>query len=373
MGVRRSNRNKNPPVFSHEFIIQNHADIVSCIAMVFVIGLMFQATSPVAALFVSMQHNVTLNDSNAVVDWTYYTYGLKDLFNVFFYSLICIVLHAVVQEYVLDKLNRKMHLSKVKHSKFNESGQLMAFYVISAVWGIDLIVRESFFNISQLWEGYPHANMPFLYKFYFIIQISYWIHSFPELYFQKLKKEEMPARIQYAILYLIFIVASFLLNFTRVALAMLVLHYIVEFVYHSARLVYFAEKTDIANTCFMVFNVLFVIVRLGTITLAVLTFWYGLVQSGQETLNFATGNFNTKIIRINCLAAVVFLQGWMMWNFIYFHLKRLREKSITSRKLKSPSKKKAKTPEEDISCLPEVDQNSAQQNGIRARSKAKAK
>lgn len=29
---------KSPPIFSNEFIIQNHADIVSCVAMVFVIG-----------------------------------------------------------------------------------------------------------------------------------------------------------------------------------------------------------------------------------------------------------------------------------------------------------------------------------------------
>ncbi|MPC69324.1 Translocating chain-associated membrane protein 1 [Portunus trituberculatus] len=39
-GVRRAN--KNPPILSHEFVIQNHADIVSCVAMVFVLGLMFQ-------------------------------------------------------------------------------------------------------------------------------------------------------------------------------------------------------------------------------------------------------------------------------------------------------------------------------------------
>ena len=36
-----------------------------------------------------------------------------------------------------------MHLSKVKHSKFNESGQLAFFYAVSAFWGIDLIVRVS--------------------------------------------------------------------------------------------------------------------------------------------------------------------------------------------------------------------------------------
>ncbi len=43
----------------------------------------------------------------------------------------------------LQKLNRKMHLSKVKHSKFNESGQLLVFYVVSAVWGTDIIIRVS--------------------------------------------------------------------------------------------------------------------------------------------------------------------------------------------------------------------------------------
>ena len=35
---------KNPPIFSHEFMIQNHADIISCIAMVFVVGLMIQVS-----------------------------------------------------------------------------------------------------------------------------------------------------------------------------------------------------------------------------------------------------------------------------------------------------------------------------------------
>ena len=42
----RRGRTKNPPIFSHEFVIQNHADIVSCVAMVFVVGLMFQVKSP---------------------------------------------------------------------------------------------------------------------------------------------------------------------------------------------------------------------------------------------------------------------------------------------------------------------------------------
>ena len=41
----RKTSSKNPPMLSHEFVIQNHADIVSCVAMVFVVGLMFQVSN----------------------------------------------------------------------------------------------------------------------------------------------------------------------------------------------------------------------------------------------------------------------------------------------------------------------------------------
>jgi translocating chain-associated membrane protein 1 len=93
----RKNSNKNPPILSHEFIIQNHADIVSCVAMVFVVGLMVQATSPLASVFIALQHNVT-----EAGEIPLYSPGIKDWAAVFFYSLICIVIHAIIQEYALD-------------------------------------------------------------------------------------------------------------------------------------------------------------------------------------------------------------------------------------------------------------------------------
>ncbi|CAH1775643.1 unnamed protein product [Owenia fusiformis] len=335
MGLRRPNKQKNPPVFSHEFVIQNHADIVSCVAMVFVVGLMFQATNPVASLFVTMGHNITQNETEGATqpEDILYTNGLKDLFSIFFYMLICVVVHAVIQEYILDKVNRKMHLSKVKHSKFNESGQLVAFYLTSAVWGANIILQENYLpNISTLWEGYPHSTMVFMIKFYFIIQLSYWTHCVPELYFQKVKKEEMSGRLQYTLLSFVFIAGAYSLNFTRVALCLLVLHYTVELLFHLSRLLYFADKPDLANTGFMIWNILFVLVRLVSTTIAVLTFWFGLEQSSQSSINFTEGNFNTQIVRINCLAALCLVQAWMMWNFLTFQFRRRRERSSPPRK-----------------------------------------
>lgn len=45
MAIRKKST-KSPPVLSHEFILQNHADIVSCVAMVFLLGLMFEVSPP---------------------------------------------------------------------------------------------------------------------------------------------------------------------------------------------------------------------------------------------------------------------------------------------------------------------------------------
>merc|ERR1711936_918926 len=323
-----------------------------------------------------MYHNVTAPvevQPGVLQDLTFYTAGLKDIPAVFFYLLISVVMHAIIQEYLLDKVNKKLHLSKVKYGKFNESGQLLAFYLVSLVWGGDLLLRENILNVASLWEGYPHNNMTFLFKFFFIIQISYWLLIFPELYFQKMKKEEMPAKIQYAVLYLAFIGASYVLRFTRLSLVLLVVHYLAEAVFHLCRLLAYAEKTGISSKLFKLGDLLFVLARLSSVILAVLTFWFGLSKVPAEQLvDAAAGNYNTGLVRLNCLVAVCLLQAWLMWNWIMFQVKRMREakpsassssssssasKNRKSEQEKAKARKLRKEQEDRESDLPEVDQD----------------
>lgn len=352
--------------------------------MLFVIGLLFQVSAPLASVFVVMHHNVTeaLDPSVPVL----YEGGRQDVCVVTFYFLIAIVMHAILQEYALDKLNRKLHLSKMKHSKFNESGQLLVFYLISLLWGGDIILRDGYLlNISKLWQDYPHNEMTFMFKFYFIVQFAYWLHCYPELYFQKVKKDEMKPRIIYTTLYLAFLSAAYVLNFSRIAICLSVLHYLVESVFHTARLLYFAEKNKAATYGFTVWNVVFVVARLASITLSVLTFWYGLAQGEREAVDWPHGNFNTKVVRVNCVVGVCLLQAWMMWNFINFHLRRMRERAAAaaSSRKKALAKKEKKAAnrkdeqlkqksEDEVNELPEVDQNTKKAGGGELRSRVGA-
>merc|ERR1712183_834668 len=157
-------KTKNPPILSHEFIIQNHADIVACVAMVFVVGLMFQVSSPMASVFIALHHNVSAPveiQPGVFQDFTFYTAGVKDISAVFFYLLISIVMHAIIQEYLLDKVNKKLHLSKIKHAKFNESGQLLAFYLVSLVWGGDIILRDNLLSVCSVgWISSQQYDLP---------------------------------------------------------------------------------------------------------------------------------------------------------------------------------------------------------------------
>jgi translocating chain-associated membrane protein 1 len=102
-GIRkRPGSAKAAPYFSHEFIIQNHGDIATCACMVFIIGLMFQVTTPLASTFIVPKYNLTELETATARNPVLYTYGLKDLCLLLFYTITCVIFHAIIQEYVLD-------------------------------------------------------------------------------------------------------------------------------------------------------------------------------------------------------------------------------------------------------------------------------
>ncbi|XP_045528034.1 translocating chain-associated membrane protein 1 [Pieris brassicae] len=350
--------NKNPPILSHEFVIQNHADIVSCVVMVFLVGLMVQSTSPIASLFISLHHNVSGVEPTREApkgELFLYESGWKDGCAVFFYSLVCVVMHAIIQEYFLDKISKKFHLSKSRLSALNESGQLVVFQLMTLVWGGDAILREGFlFNIPQLWDGYPNHPMTFLLKLWWVVQAAYWIHTIPELYFQRVKKDEWAGRIRQAIVAFTFVALAYSFKFQRVGVALIVLHSLAEFIAHSYRLntILRGEREDYIDKFLGLVNgTVFVSVRLCSLVLGVLTFYFGL--AGAAPL----------LVRVAALSILVSFQVYLMFNFISETMKQRQEarqlaqsKPKKERKEK-PKKEKVKKIQNEESDLPEVDQN----------------
>uniref|UniRef100_A0A8C4Q707 Translocation associated membrane protein 2 n=1 Tax=Eptatretus burgeri TaxID=7764 RepID=A0A8C4Q707_EPTBU len=298
MALRRKGR--SPAFFSHEFFIQNHVDMMSVLIACFLLAFMFETTANGALMFLTVQHNITIPpEEEGEESMTVYEYGARDCATVFFYTTVAIVLHGMVQEHILDRINRRLHLSKAKHGKFNESGQLVIFFLLLFLGGVYILafVRHPL--------QYQHKS--------FVAKLMYFIDPLLRLKLTALslylqKRQKFPT-------------CSVIL--TRLGFILFVVHYFVELIFHVCRIFFLIDEDY--QRGFDVWAVLFVLGRLMTLTMSVLTIGFGLARSDNRRLDIATGNFNILPIRVCCLAVVCLGQAWMMWKFINFQLRRWRE------------------------------------------------
>ncbi|KAM6220973.1 translocating chain-associated membrane protein 1-like 1 [Rhynchocyon petersi] len=327
MAIRKKNP-KNPPVLSQEFILKNHADIVSCVGMFFVLGLMFEATAEVSIVFITLQHSVTVPAAKeqATESRSLYNYGVKDLATVFFYMLVAIIIHATIQEYVLDKITRQMQCPRMKQSKFNESGQLSVFYFVSCIWGTLILSSENYISdLTVLWKAHPQNMMTFQMKFFYISQLAYWLHAFPELYIQKTKKQDIPSQLIYYGLHLFHIAGAYLLFLNHLGLVLLVSHYFVELLSHMCDLFYLSDEKY--EKGFSLWAVLIILGRLLILIVSVLTVGFHLAGSETQKPDIIAGNFNVLAAKIAVLSSSCTIQAFITWNLIVVQLQRWREQS----------------------------------------------
>lgn len=259
-----------------------------------------------------------------------------------------------------------MHLSKIKHSKFNESGQLLVFYVLSVAWSFALMHEDDYIgNFHKLWDAYPHNALTWRTKMFMIVQMSYWLHWYPELYLQKVKKEELADRITYISLYFVAVVGAYFMSFSPLAVVLLSIHYLGEAIFQATRLVYFAEKNVIARYGFMVWNLMFPIVRLIISGMAIFILFLRLEATVVPRIDFNSGNFNTRGIRLVCLAFIVLTQMWLLYRFVTFFLRHRRERSSrkSTKKTLKATPKPVKTSEEEEESANENSSSQITSNG----------
>ncbi|GAV03394.1 hypothetical protein RvY_13823 [Ramazzottius varieornatus] len=331
--VRRpagADKKASPPVLSQEFFIQNHADIFSCITILILIGMMAPVTNWLAVPFVAMTSNVTTQeelqaDPGRPIE---YTTGFRDVFAVIFYAMVCIIMHQIIQEYIVDKITRRLHLSKLRTSRFSESAQLVCFYLITFIWAVDLMVGRGYLtNHRTVWENYPHSKMLFHEKFFMVLQLAHWVHTYAELYLQKVKKEDMQSRLIYQTINLVVVLAAYMTNFHRLLAVLMLVESAVQVLFHSAKILHYSERNRWAAPLFSAFNAAFVFSRFLSVALSGYVMLYALKPSQISSIDRETGNYNTPFIKVVAFAGIVVLNFWMLTRFLTFHFRRRRERT----------------------------------------------
>lgn len=266
-----------------------------------------------------------------------------------FFTNLNLLLFFSTTRVFFQKVSKKLHLSKFKLARFNDSCQLLVFYLMSCIWGLDVIIREGYFGqLSLLWENFPEHPMIFLHKLFFIIQLAYYFHMLPELYLQKVKKEDQQPKIIHAICSFSFIALAYFMGFQRIALFLLTLHYANEVVSHVFQLIDIFDRDEKLAKLHLINKTIFVATRFGTMVLAMLTLFYSIESSTKTTI---------------ALIGIFLLQGYLIFQFINNVLKakreKLAEKHLARKRnaAKAVGVEKAKKDRKKESDLPEADQN----------------
>uniref|UniRef100_A0A0N5A323 TLC domain-containing protein n=1 Tax=Parastrongyloides trichosuri TaxID=131310 RepID=A0A0N5A323_PARTI len=314
-----ANRIKKPPapLWSWEFFCQNHGDIMSCILMFIIIGFMFGLTNPISSVFVLPQYNETIiSPIDNITTEVVYSYGLYDIPNFLFYTIFWITIHALIQEYIFDKVQRRNHLSRTSMSKFFESGHLVTFFAYSAIHSLVLLYENNYINNpSQMWIDYPknHKKIGLNMKMFYLLQISYWLHQFPCFLFQRIKRDEMATRGVYSMAYLILIMASYYMNFTKSAVLLMFLQYFVLTFYHYGRVSLLLGKRNRASISFALYNLTFILTKFFSVSVIIFTFGSGLESHRHDEIE--EGNYNTSTIRFIILLIMTSMQIFQVMKF----------------------------------------------------------
>lgn len=77
--------------------------------------------------------------------------------------------------------------------------------------------------------------------------MSYWLHAFPELYFQKVKKEDMPSKIIFASINFLITALIYTLNLSRIGLTLIFIDHAISALFHASRILYFSGQNRISR------------------------------------------------------------------------------------------------------------------------------
>lgn len=344
-------KQKSPPFMSHEFIIQNHADILAVLLMVVFFGLLLpalvsdvQVTKDFSKTFYEYQHGVfpeaeedEAEDSDPRPKIPLgFGCGLFDVPIIIFQTIILTIIQAVIQEYFLDKYSKRFHLSKTKHSRFNESAQVIIWFASSTCYALNIILNQKFFeSLSSIWESYPEKMMSWEVKAFMIAQIAYWLHMYGELYFGKVRKEEINFRVRYYTLHLFFITAAYFLYMWKLAIVGIFLHYLSETLFHFSKLAGHCERKQLSAHAHTAWSVVFPFTRTALAASVGYVFIFKLPETEAASL---LNSFTTRLV---CALSMGLSQVWLFLQFISLQLRRQRE-AERLRNLEKPKPKAEK-------------------------------
>ncbi|XP_023392729.1 translocating chain-associated membrane protein 1-like 1 [Pteropus vampyrus] len=152
------------------------------------------------------------------------------------------------------------------------------------------------------------------------------------------RRQDLPRQLVYIGLHLFHIAGAYLLYLNHLGLLLLMMHYSVELLTHACDLFYFGDEKHQRELS--LWAVVFVLGRLGTLIVSVLTAGFHLAGGQARGPDAASGNVNVLAAKVAVLSSSCTIQAYVTWTVFSVQLQRWVEGDAA---LQAPAAKKKRT------------------------------
>ncbi|KAG2187211.1 hypothetical protein INT44_004883 [Umbelopsis vinacea] len=250
-----------PPSSLKEFIVAHEIDIPGAILLCALVG--SAAGSPLARKMVQLSYE-TQPGSNL------YDKGMDDAYLVAFWVLAFTFLRAFIMKYVFTPFAKAYGADNpAKQLRFAEQG--WTFTYSSTFWSLGMYIMyrsPHWFNPAQFWIDYPHILINGRMKWYYLVQLGFWIQQVYVLNIEKRRKDHY-AMFTHHIITIILITSSYCVNFTRIGNAVLCCMDLADILLSLAKILNYLNLRTICDITFGLFALGWLVTRHGFFTMII--------------------------------------------------------------------------------------------------------
>ncbi|KAH8923766.1 LAG1-domain-containing protein, partial [Atractiella rhizophila] len=182
---------------------------------------------------------------------------------VFAWVLYFTILRELVMRLLFTPLARFCGIQAPgKQLRFAEQGWILVYPVCS--WSLGLYIMQTSpwknFNTREYWDRYPYDKLPWLQKWYYLVQTGFWIQQLIVLNMEK-KRKDYPHMLLHHIITITLLSLSYCCNITPVGNAILVCMDLCDIFLPAAKLFRYANLRTLCDAFFAIFAVSWVLTR----------------------------------------------------------------------------------------------------------------
>lgn len=184
-----------------------------------------------AILYYQMDPTVT----NPIYPYLFLSYPVPDTSDPVMYGkgvddikfvITCVIFisffRSFCMKFILEPIAVRYHLKPSKVQRFMEQGYQCIYFSISTPMGLYIMYHTPiwYFNTHAFWENYPHKTHFWLFKFYYLMEISNWLQQSLSLILQIEKpRKDFYEFAFHHIITVSLVVLSYRFHFTWIGLA----------------------------------------------------------------------------------------------------------------------------------------------------------